>query len=620
MKTWLGCCTGLGMPILKLIVGLVCFATPSAQANPTPVVLQQGVQPLWSHMSVMAEPMSRPNPDEAQAWFESHPPLILSHEQAQVGSWVPQPRWARLVIRNQDDRPRTKVLVHPSTTQDEVRVWRRVGNGWQELKVSSDADWSGEIKGALQPSWWLEFEPHSQTELLIQVNGHNRVRFPLQLMEWMDHKNLEKTSVALSVALLIVPLAMTLVALAFWSSAWPASMQLLLGMAAAEWVGMLWVSGLGVWWVPEWDRWTWGKVGQMAYGCLMTLGLGHAFVAVRKVLPQWVGVSLVAGVLALVLGLPTLALEWPWSVRFALVWLGSAQAFGLLVLSHWAYRRSPCMETRQLVVIWSIYVLSAAVYHLHRWLDWSVQVTLWANVMQGAAIALVFAASIWQQAMSLRDEQRDELQRLRDRQVWWAMLQHDLWQPIDSMRRCVALLQARPNSQSDEVMSALRHACDSLDDFTQGQNPLLPQAQAPSHDPDAVDKVTEVDLRELMDRMVEEYRPVSHRLFVSLRCRAQPLKGRLNPNALRRLIRNLLTNALRHTPKAGRILLALRRREGHIWLHVIDTGEGMSEVEWHSHAQAEHAWRASHALWQSNAQMKGQQGRKPGWGLGLYSE
>ena len=117
MKTWLEWCAGFGWPFLRLIVGLVCLAAPSVQADPAPVVLQQGVQPLWSHMSVMAEPMSRPNPEEAQAWFESHQPLTLSHEQAQVGSWEPQPRWARLVIRNEEGRPRTKVLVHPSTTQ-----------------------------------------------------------------------------------------------------------------------------------------------------------------------------------------------------------------------------------------------------------------------------------------------------------------------------------------------------------------------------------------------------------------------------------------------------------------------------------------------------------------------
>ena len=61
-----------------------------------------------------------------------------------------------------------------------------------------------------------------------------------------------------------------------------------LAMAFAEWVGILWVSGLGMWWFPGTDRWFWGWVGQMAYGALMVLSLIHASLAVRKTLPTWV--------------------------------------------------------------------------------------------------------------------------------------------------------------------------------------------------------------------------------------------------------------------------------------------------------------------------------------------
>lgn len=589
--------------ILQLIFGLLLIVHAHAAPAGSPLVLEKGTQALWPKLEVMAEDLSDLSPQQAQEWFEAHEPIRLTHEQAQVGGLVPEPRWARLVIQNHEPRLLTKVLVFPSTTQDEVRVWRRKAGHWTLLEEEGSDQSSAAMVQTLQPSWWVNFEPRSSTELLIEVKGYNRVRFPLQLMELLDHQSLEKTSAAILVVLLVVPMAMTLVSLAYWSRRWHVQMQLLLGMALAEWVGMLWVSGLGMWWFPGTDRWFWGWVGQNAYGALMVLSLMHASLAVRKTLPTWVIACLMLAMAMWILILTALAPTWPWLVRFALVWLGSFQALVLLAVAVWAHHRRPDMENRQLILIWSIYVLSALIYHLHRWLDWRVEVTLWANVMQGAAVAMVFAASIWQHAINLRDEQRDELQRLRDRQVWLAMLQHDLWQPINGIRTCVDLLMARPGAQGDEVMSSLRHASDSLDDFAQGQKPIqTDEPLAPS---------PHVDLEALLEHMVQEYRPLSNRLMVTLRCQTRSLRARVNEHELRRLIRNLLTNALRHTPKAGRILLALRQRQGHAWLQVIDTGQGMSESVWLRHAQDQHARLASEALWQA--------GRREGWGMGLYS-
>ena len=44
---------------------------------------------------------------------------------------------------------------------------------------------------------------------------------------------------------------------------------------------------------------------------------------------------------------------------------------------------------------------------------------------------------------------------------------------------------------------------------------------------------------------------------------------------LERILRNLLTNALRYTPK-GKILLGCRRLKHHIRIAVLDTGIGLS--------------------------------------------
>jgi two-component system, sensor histidine kinase len=49
-----------------------------------------------------------------------------------------------------------------------------------------------------------------------------------------------------------------------------------------------------------------------------------------------------------------------------------------------------------------------------------------------------------------------------------------------------------------------------------------------------------------------------------------------DPALLQRIMRNLLTNALRYTLAGGGILLGVRRAEGKLWLMVYDNGIGMS--------------------------------------------
>ena len=102
----------------SLALSLLLLAQVQAAPTSRPLVLEHGTQAVWPKLEVMAESLSDLSPQQAQDWFDVHQPLRLSHEQAQVGGLVPQPRWARLVIHNDEPRLRTKVLVFPSTTQD----------------------------------------------------------------------------------------------------------------------------------------------------------------------------------------------------------------------------------------------------------------------------------------------------------------------------------------------------------------------------------------------------------------------------------------------------------------------------------------------------------------------
>jgi len=61
---------------------------------------------------------------------------------------------------------------------------------------------------------------------------------------------------------------------------------------------------------------------------------------------------------------------------------------------------------------------------------------------------------------------------------------------------------------------------------------------------------------------------------LQLRCRASRLTARTDPVLFRRILANLVDNALRYTERGG-VLIACRRRRGKTWIEVWDTGIGI---------------------------------------------
>ena len=55
-----------------------------------------------------------------------------------------------------------------------------------------------------------------------------------------------------------------------------------------------------------------------------------------------------------------------------------------------------------------------------------------------------------------------------------------------------------------------------------------------------------------------------------------PTHARCAPEKVERVVRNLVTNALRHTPKNGRVVVSVAQDNGHVEVLVEDTGEGLT--------------------------------------------
>jgi PAS domain S-box-containing protein len=90
-------------------------------------------------------------------------------------------------------------------------------------------------------------------------------------------------------------------------------------------------------------------------------------------------------------------------------------------------------------------------------------------------------------------------------------------------------------------------------------------------------EVRPVELRSVIEAAVEVVRPAAEarniRLQVVLDTETAPVSG--DPDRLQQVVWNLLTNALKFTPKGGRVSVVLERVNSHVEIAVSDSGQGI---------------------------------------------
>ena len=89
--------------------------------------------------------------------------------------------------------------------------------------------------------------------------------------------------------------------------------------------------------------------------------------------------------------------------------------------------------------------------------------------------------------------------------------------------------------------------------------------------------VQAVDLRSVVEEAVDAVRPAADaqdiRLQVVIESPGAPVSG--DPGRLQQVVWNLLSNAVRFTPKGGRVQINVQRVNSHVEIMVSDTGEGI---------------------------------------------
>lgn len=95
----------------------------------------------------------------------------------------------------------------------------------------------------------------------------------------------------------------------------------------------------------------------------------------------------------------------------------------------------------------------------------------------------------------------------------------------------------------------------------------------------AVMEAEPVRVDQLVEAEVSRLRPTADEAGTILSLKATPVQVAGNPQDLRLAVRNLLDNALRHTPQGGSVTVTVSEHVGRCLIAVNDTGEGIPQRE-----------------------------------------
>ena len=212
---------------------------------------------------------------------------------------------------------------------------------------------------------------------------------------------------------------------------------------------------------------------------------------------------------------------------------------------------------------------------LRRWLADEIELVafvanrFWESI-ERARIIKSLHESLTREQESRR--QAEEANRLKDE--FLATLSHELRTPLNAILGWSQILQSRNLSESDA-----KKALSTIERNARSQNQLIGDILDVSRIITGKLRldVRSVDLSEIISAVVDAARPAAEakniRLQILLDPQAGPISG--DPERLQQVIWNLLANAVKFTPKGGRVQIRLERVNSHVEIVVSDTGKGI---------------------------------------------
>lgn len=156
-----------------------------------------------------------------------------------------------------------------------------------------------------------------------------------------------------------------------------------------------------------------------------------------------------------------------------------------------------------------------------------------------------------------------------------AAASHDLRQPLQALGLLAAAIRGR-GASATEVQDLAGRIGQSVQALEKMFGELLDVSRLDGGDVRVERRCFPV--QPVLDRVCADFQPVAREKGLQLRLRPTPEWTETDPLMLERVLRNLVSNAVRYTARGG-VLVGCRRRGRRLWLYVWDTGVGIAEAE-----------------------------------------
>ena len=150
-----------------------------------------------------------------------------------------------------------------------------------------------------------------------------------------------------------------------------------------------------------------------------------------------------------------------------------------------------------------------------------------------------------------------------------AAASHDLRQPLSALGLYVGVLKNKGTSADASLLNNMASCVSSLNEL------LTDLLDLSKLDAGVVrPNVSTFSVPELIATLISVHSPEAQLKGLSLRWLAAELTAHTDPVLYKRLLGNLIANAIRYTEHGG-VLVACRRQQGKAWIEIWDTGSGI---------------------------------------------
>ena len=162
----------------------------------------------------------------------------------------------------------------------------------------------------------------------------------------------------------------------------------------------------------------------------------------------------------------------------------------------------------------------------------------------------------------------------QDKTRFLAAAGHDILQPLNAARLYSStLIERLENERNRDVAASVNKSLDSVED-------ILGAVLAISHLDASTDEVkrSAIKLNNIFEQLKVEFQPIAAKENLELVFVQTSVIVNSDPSLLKRLLQNLISNAIKYTSK-GKILIGVRGRDEEVAIEIHDTGIGIAKEE-----------------------------------------